>query len=258
MAEAAAGVGGGEDAMDAAGPATAALEAAPAPVPDVNMNPLKRPLESSAQEDDADRQKRQKTECQDFTPRRYQLDVYEVAKERNTIAMLDTGAGKTMIAVMLMKDFARKLDKSKNDWKIIIFLAPTVQLVTQQHEVIKTHTGFEVESYYGAKGVDEWTSLRWKEQVSKYQVMVMTPMVLLDALCKAFLTLDMVSFLIFDECHHATGNHPYSRIMKEFYHQSEHKPKVFGMTASPVIKKGKHSQKYRLLFCFATMYLLFY
>ncbi|KAK1669062.1 hypothetical protein QYE76_057221 [Lolium multiflorum] len=233
---------GGLDAMDAADGPPAAAEVEAAPVPDVNMNPLKRPSESSsAQEDESDRQKRQKTEWQDFIPRRYQLDVYEVAKARNTIAMLDTGAGKTMIAVMLMKDFRSEVDKSRNDQKIIVFLAPTVQLVTQQCEVIRTHTDFEVELYYGAKGVDEWTASRWKEEASKYQVMVMTPMVFLDALCKAFLTLDFVSLMIFDECHRATGNHPYSRIMKEFYHQSEHKPKVFGMTASPVIKKAVSS-----------------
>ncbi|VAH67451.1 unnamed protein product [Triticum turgidum subsp. durum] len=177
------------------------------------MNPLKRPSESCAQGDEADGQKRQKTESQVFTPRRYQLDVFEVAKARNTIAMLDTGAGKTMIAVMLMKEFGKKIDKSNNNGKIV-FLAPTVQLVTQQCEVIKTHTDFEVELYCGASGVDHWTPQRWKEKISKSQVMMMIPDVLLSALGKAFLSLDMVSLMIFDECHRATGKHPYSRIMK--------------------------------------------
>jgi endoribonuclease Dicer len=48
----------------------------------------------------------------------------------------------------------------------------------------------------------------------------MTPQVLLDALHQAFLILDMVNLIIFDECHHATGNHPYSKIMKVFQKES--------------------------------------
>ncbi|PVH37629.1 hypothetical protein PAHAL_5G048900 [Panicum hallii] len=227
--------GGGGDAMGASDSAAEATVA-----DDVDMNPLKRPSKSFLQEGEAGMHKRQKNECQDFTPRRYQLDLYEVATHQNTIAMLDTGAGKTMIAVMLIKHFGM-ISKTNNDRKLIIFLAPTVQLVTQQCEVIKSYTDFEVEHYHGAKGVDQWKAHSWQEQLAKYQVVVMTPQVLLDALRQAFLILDMVSLMIFDECHHATGNHPYTRIMKEFYHRSEHKPNVFGMTASPVIRKGVSS-----------------
>ncbi|KAH9653047.1 Endoribonuclease Dicer [Citrus sinensis] len=187
-----------------------------------------------------------------FIPRIYQLKVFEVAKRRNTIAVLETGAGKTMIAVMLIKDIAQAI-KSNGFKKLIIFLAPTVHLVHQacffkfiyfvryQYDVIRVHTDFEVEEYYGAKGVDEWDSQCWQKEINKNDVLVMTPQILLDALRKAFLSLDIVCFIVIDECHHATGNHPYTKIMKEFYHKSDNKPKVFGMTASPVVRKGVSS-----------------
>ncbi|KAK7363560.1 hypothetical protein VNO77_05706 [Canavalia gladiata] len=173
-------------------------------------------------------------------PRRYQLEVFEVARKRNTIAVLDTGSGKTLIAVMLMKEVGQAI-KSSGVKKLIVFLAPTVHLVNQQFKNVKYLTDFQVEEYYGAKGVDTWNLKTWEKEISSNDVLVMTPQILLDALRKAFLSIEMICLMIIDECHRATGNHPYAKIMKEFYHQANEKPKIFGMTASPVGKKGVSS-----------------
>jgi endoribonuclease Dicer len=41
--------------------------------------------------------------------------------------------------------------------------------------------------------------------------------------------------MVFDECHHARKNHPYNGIMREYFQVApELRPKVFGMTASPI------------------------
>ena len=50
--------------------------------------------------------------------------------------------------------------------------------------------------------------------------------------------------LIFDECHHAKDNHPYNKIMEEFYfyYKKEERidqkkfkyPRIYGLTASPL------------------------
>ncbi|TYH36047.1 hypothetical protein ES332_D13G237300v1 [Gossypium tomentosum] len=122
------------------------------------------------------------------------------------------GGGKTMIAVMLIKDFVQPIN-SIDKKKLIIFLAPTVHLVNQQFEYIKFHTSLDVEQYYGDKGVNEWNSGYWEKDIKEHDVLVMTPQILLDALWKAF----------------RDG---------EFYHKSNNKPKIFGMTASPVVSKG--------------------
>jgi endoribonuclease Dicer len=62
--------------------------------------------------------------------RQYQLDVLEQAKNRNTIAFLETGAGKTLIAVLLIKSIHHTLHH-QNKKMLAVFLVPKVPLVYQ-------------------------------------------------------------------------------------------------------------------------------
>ncbi|TYI73772.1 hypothetical protein E1A91_D07G153100v1 [Gossypium mustelinum] len=175
--------------------------------------------------------------------RQYQLDVLEQAKRKNTIAFLETGAGKTLIAVLLMKSISDDLQKH-NRKMLSVFLVPKVPLVYQQAEVIRERTGFQVGHYCGEMGQDFWDARRWQREFESKQVLVMTAQILLNILRHSIIKMESINLLILDECHHAVKKHPYSLVMSEFYHTTpkEKRPSVFGMTASPVNLKGVSSQ----------------
>lgn len=47
--------------------------------------------------------------------------------------------------------------------------------------------------------------------------------------------MERVSLMVFDECHHAKGRHPFNMIMTEYFQTSKDvRPKIFGLTASPI------------------------
>nr|XP_027087442.1 endoribonuclease Dicer homolog 2 isoform X4 [Coffea arabica] len=176
--------------------------------------------------------------------RSYQLEALEKAIKQNTIVFLETGSGKTLIAIMLLRSYAYLIRKPKPFFAV--FLVPTVVLVEQQSKAVMMHTDLKVGKYWGDMGVDYWDAATWKQQVDEFEVLVMTPAILLSALRHGFLKLDLIKVLIFDECHNARGKHPYACIMTEFYHLYMNSnfsdlPRIFGMTASPIKAKGSSS-----------------
>ena len=68
--------------------------------------------------------------------RAYQTEVLDLASETNAIVLLPTGAGKTLIAVELIKRQSRALTPGGT---IAVFIAPTKLLVRQQAGVLRRH-----------------------------------------------------------------------------------------------------------------------
>ncbi|KAJ6710223.1 ENDORIBONUCLEASE DICER-like protein 1, partial [Salix koriyanagi] len=100
--------------------------------------------------------------------RQYQLDVLDQAKKKNTIAFLETGAGKTLIAVFLIKSICNDLQR-QNKKILAVFLVPKVPLVYQQAEVIREGTGYQVGRYCGEMGQDFWDTRRWQHEFETKQ-----------------------------------------------------------------------------------------
>jgi endoribonuclease Dicer len=91
--------------------------------------------EGSQQENANEPQNPVKGKSTEQQARKYQLEVLEQAKSKNTIAFLETGAGKTLIAVLLMQSKHATM-KEQNKKMLAVFLVPKVPLVYQVFHVI--------------------------------------------------------------------------------------------------------------------------
>lgn len=170
----------------------------------------------------------------EFTPRAYQIDLYEKAVHNNTILYLPTGAGKTYIAVMLVKRLSADVRKPySEDGKRSIFVVNTVALVLQQEEYMRRHTDLNCKGYSGDMGVDFWKEEQWMDEIEKNQILVITSQIFLDLLIHGYMKLEKVNLLVFDECHRAVSNHPMRQIMQRFEDCPKDKqPRVLAMSAT--------------------------
>ncbi|EIW85519.1 P-loop containing nucleoside triphosphate hydrolase protein [Coniophora puteana RWD-64-598 SS2] len=167
-------------------------------------------------------------------PRNYQEEIFRRAQEGNVIAALDTGSGKTFISILLIKWMV--LQEHARD-KVIVFLVPKVALVEQQASFISKHTpsSFRVKKFHGSLDLDLADRGNWQKSFEGSDVVVMTAQIFLNILTHSHWSIEKVSLLIFDECHHTRKNHAYNGVMREYFTLSTvHRPKVFGMTASPI------------------------
>lgn len=165
--------------------------------------------------------------------RAYQLEMFNHSLNANTIVVMGTGTGKTHVASLRI-DVELQRSPSKQVW----FTAPNAGLVDQQLRFLTSQLpGYCMKSLTGRDNVDRWGSAAiWEMVLRDVNVIVATPQILFDALHNAYVKLQNISLLVFDEAHHCQANSPSALIMQTFYHPQkgvQNLPHVLGLTASP-------------------------
>eukprot|EP00798_Chlamydomonas_sp_ICE-L_P015036 gene15036-21107_t len=156
------------------------------------------------------------------------------------------GSGKTRIAQELILS---SRSEAKARGQAAVFLAPTIPLVLQQGLVLES-AGLLVSRHFESAATllartmcikgETRQSLepkRWEYELANKDVLCMTPEFLVVALMHAYVSMNDISVMVFDEAHHARASHPYAVIMQDFYATAaptSRLPRILGLTASPV------------------------
>ncbi len=164
-------------------------------------------------------------------PRAYQLNIAQsIYDGSNTLVILPTGLGKTLIAVLAIA-------KALYEGKRALMLAPTKPLSEQHSETLKKLLNID------EKGIALLTgSIKAKERLqaeSEAKVIVATPQTIANDLKSARLSMKDFGLAVFDECHKAIGKYAYTYVADECLLNNM---QVIGLTASPGSNPKKISQ----------------
>ncbi|MHA1804635.1 MAG: helicase-related protein [Promethearchaeota archaeon] len=157
--------------------------------------------------------------------REYQANILKEIKDKNSLVVLPTGLGKTVIGVLLMAEALKKYPEGK-----ILILAPTRPLVAQHERSCKRFLTIPEEKIVSLTG-----KIKPEERFvlfEKSQIIISTPQVIKNDVMRKRYDLSFICLLIIDEAHRTRGNYAYTGIAKE-YLKTCNDPLILGLTASP-------------------------
>ena len=157
--------------------------------------------------------------------REYQKNILKSCLRENTLVILPTGTGKTIIAFFLIIERLKLFPDKK-----IYFLAPTKPLVTQHYNnFIKFFPELRDKSIIITGDIQQE---RRNYLYKQGKIIFVTPQTLQNDLISGRITFYDASTIIFDEAHRAVKKYSYTFIAKKFVEQAKDY-RIIGLTASP-------------------------
>ena len=166
--------------------------------------------------------------------RQYQENIVNQCNNKNSLVVLPTGLGKTIIAILLIIKALEKYPKAR-----IVILAPTRPLVAQHFKSCLKFLKVNEEDVVFFTG--KISPERRINLFLKSQIIISTPQVIKNDVERGRYNLEHVSLLIFDEAHRTKGNYAYNYLAPEYLNTCQD-PLILGLTASPG-KNYEHIQQ---------------
>ncbi|MEM5805326.1 MAG: helicase-related protein [Candidatus Aenigmatarchaeota archaeon] len=157
--------------------------------------------------------------------REYQKAIAEKASKGNTLVVLPTGMGKTLIALFVATNRLEKIPESK-----ILITAPTRPLNAQHKKFFEKFTTIPPEeiALITGKISPEKRSKIYQEA----KIITATPQTIENDLKANRISLENFSLVVFDEAHRAVKDYSYPIIAKKYMLQAKN-PLILALTASP-------------------------
>jgi Fanconi anemia group M protein len=163
--------------------------------------------------------------------RDYQRRFVEKALEANTLAVLPTALGKTVIAELVAAELLHRHPGCR-----ILFMAPTKPLALQHRESVLKHLKLREDEVAVVTGETAMRSGVWSN--SRVRFVTATPQTVWNDYRRGFVRLEEFALLIFDECHRSRSRYAYTRLAEEYIRRC-HYPLILALTASPGSEEDK-------------------
>ena len=158
--------------------------------------------------------------------RDYQRRIVEAAIDQNTMVVLPTALGKTVISALIASNILYNYPDKR-----VLIMAPTRPLVIQHKDTFQRIIKLPQEDFVLLTGKipSDTREVVWK---GPSRIISATPQVVRNDILSKRLRLNDFGLVVFDECHRAVKEYAYTEVASQYVKHSDY-PLILGMTASP-------------------------
>lgn len=165
--------------------------------------------------------------------REYQRSMVEEALRGNTLVVLPTALGKTVIAELVAAELLHRHPGCR-----ILVMAPTKPLVLQHRQSFLKHLNISEDEGIAITGEVSESVRKMAWGTPSVRIVFSTPQTAFNDYRRGWIRLEEFALLVFDECHRSRSRYAYTRLASEYVRRCPW-PRVLGLTASPGSEEEK-------------------